>query len=782
MDNLEIAYNAEKSWPTAFVTSSECYGGCGSANFLYVALEHLKRLEGEVLNSIRDLSGGQASLEAEGFSVDPHQFLGIEINPRAAAIAEIVLWIGYLQWHYRIHGKLDLPEPILRDFKNIENRDALIDYDSKQELLDENGKVVTIWDGISFKTSAATGKLIPDDSLRTAVYSYTNPRKAEWPEADYIVGNPPFIGASTMRRALGDGYVDAVRKTFKGVVPESADFVMYWWHIAAELVRNPNHPAQQFGFITTNSLKQTFNRRVLEPHLNDVKNPLSLIFAVPDHPWVDSNDGAAVRISMTATTAGDKEGSLFQAVNETTTDSDAIIINFKHLKGKIFSDLNIGANLNSALTLQGNSEISQRGFELGNAGFILNQENARALETTEGQPVIFDYMNGRDLLQTSRNVKAINLIGYDEIDVINKYPQIYQWLLERVKPERESNRDSRLRKYWWLHRRSRADLKAALADINRFIATVETAKHRLFTFLDADILPDNKLINIAVAEPELYGLLSSRLHILWSLRAGSRLGVGNDPVYVKSTCFEKFPFPDLAAQQKTTISDLAEKIDLHRKQQQALHPKLSLTNIYNVLEKLRKEEVLDPKEQLINQQGLVSILRELHDELDRQVFAAYGWQDLAEVLVGKPGATTPLPDKSDEQAQAEEELLSRLVALNHQRAAEEKAGNIRWLRPDYQNPDAKANQQQKQTNMALAETKEKAATSKTLTKATWPKVLSEQIAAVIELLATPATCEEIADNFKRKPIKQVQPVLEALEALGRAQLSGDNWELGIGLI
>src|SRR5690606_31976494 len=103
---------------------------CGSGNFLYVALEHFKRLEGEVQNVLRDLSDGQDSFDTGGLTVDPHQFLGLEINPRAAAIAEIVLWIGYLQWHYRLHGRFSLPEPILRDFHNIENRDALIEYDS----------------------------------------------------------------------------------------------------------------------------------------------------------------------------------------------------------------------------------------------------------------------------------------------------------------------------------------------------------------------------------------------------------------------------------------------------------------------------------------------------------------------------------------------------------------------------------------------------------------------------------------------------------------------------
>ncbi len=148
----------------------------------------------------------------------------------------MVLWIGYLQWHFRTHGKVNPPEPVLRDFHNIEHRDALIAYDAVELLRDEAGKPITRWDGITTKTSPITGEQVPDESAQVEQYRYINPRKAEWPQADYIVGNPPFIGASTMRRALGDGYVDAVRTTWKEV-PESADFVMYWWHIAAELVR-----------------------------------------------------------------------------------------------------------------------------------------------------------------------------------------------------------------------------------------------------------------------------------------------------------------------------------------------------------------------------------------------------------------------------------------------------------------------------------------------------------------------------------------------------------------
>ncbi|NLN61387.1 MAG: class I SAM-dependent DNA methyltransferase, partial [Myxococcales bacterium] len=184
---------------------------CGSGNFLYVTLEHMKRLEGEVLSLLRDLGESQELLELKSITIDPKQFFGLEINPRAARIAEIVLWIGYLQWHYRTHGRVNPPQPVLQDFHNIENRDALIDCDGRELLRDEAGNPQTRWDGITYKTSPVTGEPIPDESAQVEQYRYVNPRKATWPKADYIVGNPPFIGASTMRRALGDGYVDAVR-------------------------------------------------------------------------------------------------------------------------------------------------------------------------------------------------------------------------------------------------------------------------------------------------------------------------------------------------------------------------------------------------------------------------------------------------------------------------------------------------------------------------------------------------------------------------------------------
>ncbi|HCF3019029.1 TPA: class I SAM-dependent DNA methyltransferase [Pseudomonas aeruginosa] len=751
---------------------------CGSGNFLYVTLEHMKRLEGEVLNLLHDLGESQGLLELEGVTVDPHQFLGLEINPRAARIAEMVLWIGYLQWHFRTHGKVNPPEPVLRDFHNIEHRDALIAYDAVELLRDETGKPITRWDGITTKTSPITGEQVPDESAQVEQYIYRNPRKAEWPQAEYIVGNPPFIGASTMRRALGDGYVDAVRATWKEV-PESADFVMHWWHISAEAVRAGQ--VQRFGFITTNSIKQTFNRRVVQAQL-EAKNPLSLAFAIPDHPWVDASDGAAVRIAMTVGATQPEEGRLLNSLDERQTDSDERHVTLAERRGVLHSDLRTGANVASAVPLGANRGISVRGLVLMGAGFVVDKPQAEKLGlgfVTGAEKVIRPYRNGKDITDKPRGVFVLDAYGLSQDQLRELHPAVYQWLFERVKPERSLNREKDLREKWWLHRRNNEDLRRSLNGLDRYVVTAMTAKHRVFQFIQGDILPDQGLISIALSSAEYLGFLSSRLHAAWALASGSRLGIGNDARYNNSRCFTTFPFPDASPEQQAQIRDLAERLDAHRKRQQAQHPELTLTGMYNVLEKLRASEPLTAKDKTIHEQGLVSVLRELHDELDRAVFAAYGWDDLAEQLVGKPGATTPLPDKSEAQAEAEEELLRRLVALNAERAAEEARGLVRWLRPEYQNPSAAVAPEQREAELGDTTDFESAPAAAAATgKLTWPKQMREQVAAVRQALSqSPLPADALAAQFKRSPKVAVQAVLDALEELGMVQQADNSYRL-----
>jgi len=211
---------------------------CGSGNFLYVTLEHLKRLEAEVLSALESYGGQQEMDMTGGYRVSPGQLKGLEVNPRAAAIAEVVIWIGYLQWHFRTYGDAErLDPPILENLGNIEQRDAILDYDEKTPRTDGNADPVTRWDGRTYKKHPNTGEAIPDESAQIPVYDYENPEPAEWPEVDFIVGNPPFVGNKRMRKLLGQGYTEAVREAYRYKVPKSVDFVMYWWYKASKAVR-----------------------------------------------------------------------------------------------------------------------------------------------------------------------------------------------------------------------------------------------------------------------------------------------------------------------------------------------------------------------------------------------------------------------------------------------------------------------------------------------------------------------------------------------------------------
>ncbi len=756
---------------------------CGTGNFLYVTLEHLKRLEGEVLNALDELGYRQTGLaldneradSAAGETVDPHQLLGIEYNPRAAAIAEVVLWIGYLQWHFRTHGAVNPPQPVIRDFRNIENKDAVLACDRVEYVLNDNGVPVTRWDGRTYITSPVTGERVPDESARIPLERYVNPRKSEWPQADFVVGNPPFIGNKRMRIALGDGYVEALRAAWPEV-PDSADFVMYWWEQSAQLARD--HELQRFGLITTNSLRQAFNRRVLEAHLGAKQNPLSLAFAIPDHPWVDSVDGAAVRIAMTVADTAGAAGRLCEVSAEREAVDGEVPIEMRDRHGKLFADLKIGANVAGASPLRANSMLSNRGVIPHGEGMVVNEAQARALGlgTVPGiEGRLRPYRNGRDLTQLPRGARVIDMFPLNVTEVREHFPAIYQWLLERVKPERDSNPRASVRERWWLFAEPRKVMRRVHADLARFIATVQVSKHRFFTFLDAEILPDDKLIAIGMDDPAALGVLSSAMHSAWALASGSRLGVGNDPVYNKSTCFDCFPFPVLSDPARDHLRTISEQLDAHRKRQQAAHPALTLTGIYNVLDKLRASEPLSDKERAINEQGLVSVLRQLHDEIDAAVLDAYGWSDLLPLLRIAHGNEKPEAEQTREDAKRvfDEVVLERLVALNVERAAEEARGLVRWLRPDFQNPQAHAAPEQERMDVA-AEADEAVAPLAAAKPLPWPKDAVQQVRAVADAIAGASaglSLPEIEARFTSRGAwkKRLPLVLEMLGAVGRVR-------------
>lgn len=752
---------------------------CGTGNFLYVSLELMKRLEGEVLDALDALGENESKLLLDGETVSPRQFFGLELNPRAVPIAELVLWIGFLKWQLKTVDTKDIPEPILNAYGTIRHQDALLGYDRKDLARDAQGNLITLWDGVSKKQHPITGELVPDENVRRETYTYVNARRADWPVAEFIVGNPPFIGGKDMRGELGDGYAEACWKV-RPDVPGGADFVMHFWdeaarHLTAKPAKKgcPN-PLRRFGFITTNSITQTFSRRVVERWMA-AKEPLSLVYAVPDHPWMKSADKAAVRIAMTVAQTGNLEGGLAEVVSEADLDTDTPKVELERREGKVTSQLTIGADVSKAWPLLANQDLSSRGVMLFGSGFIVMPPEAAALGLGSVfglDDYILPYRHGRDLAQRPRGAMVIDLFGLSADDVRDRFPAVYQRVIDRVKPERDENRDKDIKSRWWQFGRVRPELRDFTLGLRRYLVSAETSKHRLFQFLDSNIRPDNKLVAIGLESADGLAILASRLHVHWAMSLGGWLGAGNDSVYVKTRTLDPFPFPISTSPR---LTELGERLDAFRKDRLAAHDFLTMTGLYNALERLREldakiGEPLTPSERDVYDAGQIAILKELHDEIDREVFAAYGWSDLGDRLVGKPGGTTPSPHKSKDQHAAEEELLVRLVALNQQRIAEEKSGTVHWLRPDFQRPRLAAK--------VKGETQIEAELGEVfiIDEAKWPADGLDQIRSVRDLLAraaAPISVSALALAFagrntpKRR--KRVEQVLETLVSTGAAR-------------
>jgi hypothetical protein len=656
---------------------------CGTGNFLYVAMEELLRLEGEAIQLAAEFG---ETLDA---GVHPNQFLGLELNPRAAVIAELVLWIGWLRHRLANHPD-SIGEPVLPPLTNI------------------NEGTHGGYDAVLART--ATGE--PDTE---------NPRRPDWPEADFIVGNPPFIGGkgSGIRTTLGSIYAEALWKA-NPRVPASADFVMQWWDRSADILTRPGTRLRRFGLVTTNSITQVFSRRVIEEWLATSPSPrggeggaptgaegegvptpdeslesrtpssqpsppggegarkedrhLSLILAIPDHPWTRASpDAAAVRIAMTVAAAGAHDGRLIEIVSEAKLDTDGPELEERVTIGRINADLTVGTDVTALVALKANEGLSCNGMMLAGQGFKVDRRTAEYLVTQdqrererERERVIRPYMGGGELLQRRRDRFVIDFFGFAESEARQLHPAAYQWLLEKVKPERDRNRDEAMKKNWWLFGRTRAELRAANESISRYIATTETAKHRVFQFLPTEMVPDHMVIAIASDDAFHLGVLSSGIHAEWALRVGGWLGFGNDNRYNKSKVFDPFPFPDATPEQRAAISALAEELQSTRNLVLAENGKLTMTGLYNLVGAVRAG-TLPPEQEQAAVKGRARIVAKLHDDLDAAVAAAYGWD-------------WPLPSA---------EIVARLAALNAERAAEEKAGTIRWLRPGYQDKDNK---------------------------------------------------------------------------------------------
>jgi len=704
---------------------------CGTGNFLYVAMRMMKELEEEVLSTLTEMGEQQGVLSLQGHVVSPEQFYGLEKNANAAWIAEMVMWIGHLQWHFRMFKDAMPSEPILKDFKTVTHTDALLEY-SRVEIVRDAGE----------PRVAGSDRDNEKERLR-----YIDPRPTPWPSVHFIVGNPPFIGGKDMRRELGDGYVEAL-STIRGGRFLSADFVTAWWDRAAEILTTPGSALRRFGFITTNSITQTFSRRVLEHHLQK-SPPIRLVFAIADHPWVRGVGCADVRIAMSVAERGEPDG---QGRWLKVRDAEALTFEERH--GVIGADLMLDSRLTRIAALKANAVLAYRGVQLMGGGFLVTPERARALLSGSDPhaPSPFrDYRNGRDLADRPRGLQVIDFFGWDESDARRRHPLVYQHLLETVKPERDRNNRATYRDNWWIFGEPRRDLREALNGLNRYIATVETAKHRWFRFMDAATLPDNKLVVIASDDPTHLGILSSRHHRAWFAANAGRIGeYEREAVYVKGTCFDAFPFPELDAHQAAEIGALAEEIDGLRAKVLARHGGLTMTGLYNARARVTSQEELTEAERMAYEQGCVGILDHLHDRLDRVVAEAYGWPS----------------DLRDEQ------IVDRLIELNRGRGEQEALGEVKFLRPAYQAGKVKVGRRSKQIEVSLPASQAKMELPQE------PGALASSLLAIMRKAGVPLSPTVLVNEFEGSRLRarrKIKQTLAVLAVTGAVQQTDVGW-------
>ncbi len=450
---------------------------CGSGNFLYLALRTLKDIEHQVM-----LEAEMLGLQREFPAVGPEAVLGIELNPYAAELARLTVWIGEIQWMLG-HGYSLNDQPILKPLDTIECRDALLDGDGE----------------------------------------------AAWPAADAIVGNPPFLGGSKLLRALGEGATARLRQTYQGRVPGGADLVCYWFEKARARIETGQ--TERAGLVATNSIRGGANRKVLER----IRETTTIFHAWSDEPWI--NEGAAVRVSLV--------GFGRDAGEEARLDGEPVAKIHADLTGRVQA-VERGGDLTQAKPLAENAGVSFQGSQKIGAFDIPGDLARQwlPLPNPNGRPnsdVLKPSWNGLDVARRPRDGWIIDFgVDMPEAEAA-LYEQPFGYVVQHVKPEREQNPRPVRAKYWWRHGDPQPAMRAALKPLACYIATPHVAKHRLFIWLPVTVLPDKMLIVIARSDDTTFGILHSRFHELWALRLGTSLE--DRPRYTPTTCFETFPFP-----------------------------------------------------------------------------------------------------------------------------------------------------------------------------------------------------------------------------------------------
>jgi len=351
-----------------------------------------------------------------------------------------------------------------------------------------------------------------------------HPKEPEWPDAEFIVGNPPFLGYSKLRASLGHGYVEALFRLYGSAVSNQSDICCYWFEKARRAIEQGE--CKRAGLLATQGIRGGKNREVLEA----INKSGGTFFAISDQDWV--LEGANVHVSLVGFDNGEQQQ--------------------KELDGRpvpsINANLTSGSDLTSARRLAENKGIGfVGGFKFGS--FDITDDDARrllAMPNVGPRPnsqVIKPWINGRDVLAKPRRMWIVDF-GVDipaESAALFEGP--YSLVLARVKPERDAMRRKRRRERWWIHGETATNLRTAIANLPRYIVTPRVAKHRIFTWVEPHTIVDGQLVAFARCDDYFFGILQSRVHEVWTRAQGTQLrDVESGFRYTPTTCSKPFRF------------------------------------------------------------------------------------------------------------------------------------------------------------------------------------------------------------------------------------------------
>lgn len=555
---------------------------CGSGNFLYMVLKGLKDLEHQVNVDAEQLAVGLSGQFSA--HTNPKNVLGIEVNPYAAELARVTVWIGHLQW-LLAHGIEINRDPVLQPLNQISNRDAII-----------------------------TGKW----------------KEAHWAKVDFIVGNPPFLGDKRMINILGEEYVSYLRLLYRGRIPGGADLVTYWFERARREMEKGNVKA--VGLVSTNSIRGGANRKILER----IRETGVIFEAWSDEEWI--NEGAAVRVSLVCFAKQSDEIRLNgQPVNDIYADLTG--------SGEPIADLTLAQKLAENKNISFIGSQKNGAFDIASD---LAREWLKLPTNVNGRPnsdVLRPWANGMDITRRYSDTWIIDFgVNMSEEDA-GYFEKPFEYVVNNVKPSRINLRMKKRREYWWLHGASAENMRKAIEPFSRFIITPRVSKYRLFVWMDKSVLADSATVAIARDDDTTFGILHSRFHELWSLGLCTWLGKGNDPRYTPSTTFETFPFPEGLspnipateyADNKHAQAIAAAAKELNEKRQNWLNPPEWIKREPEIIAGY-PDRILPIDDEAANQlkkRTLTNLYNErpnwlinLHNKLDEAVANAYGWSN-----------------------------------------------------------------------------------------------------------------------------------------------------------